>query len=93
MSYLSSGSRFRVEAVASNSEIDALRVALRSDFLAAAAGRPTSKSWHPRGTIRCSASGSERGRTAAPASLPPATIYARPVGVNSAAAAYQSGRS
>lgn len=36
MSYLSSGSRFRVEAVAPNSELDVLRAALRPDFLVAA---------------------------------------------------------
>lgn len=35
MSYLSSGSRFRVEAVAPDSELDVLRAALRPDFLAA----------------------------------------------------------
>jgi integrase len=36
VSYLSSGSRFRVEAAAPNSELDVLRAALRPDFLAAA---------------------------------------------------------
>ena len=36
VSYMSSGSRFRVEAVAPNSEVDLLRAALRPDFLAAA---------------------------------------------------------
>ena len=36
MSYLSSGSRFRVDPVAPNSELDVLRAALRPDFLTAA---------------------------------------------------------
>jgi integrase len=36
VSYLSSGSRFRVEAIAPNNELDALHAALRPDFLAAA---------------------------------------------------------
>ncbi|MGX9901186.1 tyrosine-type recombinase/integrase [Arthrobacter sp. SA17] len=36
MSYLSSGSRFRVETVPPSSELDVLRAALRPDFLAAA---------------------------------------------------------
>lgn len=35
MSYLSSGSRFRVEAIAPNNELDVLHAALRPDFLAA----------------------------------------------------------
>jgi hypothetical protein len=36
VSYMSSGSRFRVEAVAPNNELDVLHAALRPDFLEAA---------------------------------------------------------